>query len=420
MDVCARPEILEVMVIVNRMLLIIKILVPIILIITSMYSYFKVTLSSDSDLKGAFNMFLTKIIIAAMIFFVPTIINSLIKLAAPKSDYTKCFANTSKTQITKAYQAYAKNAVAKAESSKDRTDVQDAYYYVNKLDSSSTKDNYEKRLQVVEKAIKDDLQKKKPEINTEPNNPSGSSSSDGSAGSGDPLNVSSYSSSGANGCQKGVYQYSEPNPANALSCWPSYINMSNFIFPKDEKTGLPLGAWPKNYQEIPTQLTNFKIYNGTFIFPITPANGTYTHVYDHTSIDIMSTFGTPVYSPVDGTLLYSEWGHTVNRGGDETAYSVTIQMSNPTVVGGKTISVMFLTHLSGIVRRCSRGTCNKQIQKGELVGFSGNAAGTATTPNWAPHLHMTFYTNGQSASIRTTPVEQLYGLTSGKQIRAGG
>lgn len=43
----------------------------------------------------------------------------------------------------------------------------------------------------------------------------------------------------------------------------------------------------------------------------------------------MAVFGTPIYSPVDGILEYSEWGHTGNHGGDATAYSLSIKLTTP-------------------------------------------------------------------------------------------
>ena len=80
----------------------------------------------------------------------------------------------------------------------------------------------------------------------------------------------------------------------------------------------------------------------------------------------MAYFGTPIYSPVDGTLDYSEWGHTSNMGGDETSYSVSITMNKAVNVGGKTVKTIFLTHMSGIRYRCARGTCNRTVKKAPL------------------------------------------------------
>lgn len=402
--VCSRPEVMEAMYIFNQVLTALKILVPIILIITSMYSFFKATLSSNDNTKEVVNLLITKIIVAAFIFFIPTIVNSVMLLADKDSDYNKCFSSATKANIAKAYQLYAKDALERAEDTKKKNDYEDAKFYVSKLEDGSVKSNYEKRLESVDKAIKDAIK------NTEQSEAA-------------KLNVYGYSSGGSATATPGQVLSSEPDPAAALNYWQGrgLVNTSNFIFPKDQATGLPLGAWPKNYASIPTRLTNYVTYGGgTFIFPVTPANGKYSGSYNHTSIDIMSVFGTPIYSPVDGTLMYSEWGHTVNKGSDETAYTVSIRLSNPTVVGGKNINIMFLTHMCGIVYRCSSGHCNRHISKGDLLGFVGNASGSAASVGWAPHLHMTFYDTSYSNALYTPAVEALYGISAGTSKVAGG
>lgn len=402
--VCSRPEIMEVMYVFNQVITALKILTPIILIIVSMYSLFKASLSSGDNTKEAVNLLITRIIVGAFIFFIPTIVNSVVLLVDKESDFVKCFSMATKENIKKTYQVYAKNAVERAESTKKKNDYEDAKFYVSKLEDGSVKNNYDKRLDSVDKAIKDAIK------NTEQTAAA-------------KLNVYGYSSGGTSTATPGQVLSSEPDPSAALNYWQGrgLLNTSNFIFPKDQATGLPLGAWPKNYASIPTKLTSYKTYgSGTFIFPVTPVNGKYSGSYVHTSIDIMSVFGTPVYSPVDGTLIYSEWGHTVNKGSDETAYSASIRMDNPTVVGGKTISIMFLTHMSGIVYRCSYGKCNRHISKGDLLGFVGTASGSATSIGWAPHLHMTFYDNNFANAIYTPAVESLYGISAGSSIVAGG
>lgn len=215
---------------------------------------------------------------------------------------------------------------------------------------------------------------------------------------------------------------SEPDPAIAVNYWDKdgQIKASNFIYPKDKQTGKSLGAWPKNYKDYPTQLSNYKIYQGNFIWPVTPTKEKYSHVYEHAGIDIMADFGAPIYSPVDGTLVYSTWGHTVNKGSDETAYSVTIIPSKTVTYNSTEIGEIFLTHMSGIVYRCEQGECNRTVKKGELLGFIGNAAGDSGTPGWASHLHMTYYPRGNyGGAVYTSSMESLYGISSGDVRKAG-
>ena len=135
----------------------------------------------------------------------------------------------------------------------------------------------------------------------------------------------------------------------------------------------------------------------------------------------MANFGEPIYSPVDAILVYSEWGHTVNRGSDETAYSVTLELETPIKFAGVNIGHIFLTHMSGIRYRCEWGNCNRKVKKGELLGFVGNAAGTSLSGGWAPHLHMTYYPyNNYGGGLYTKNMEKLYNITSGTKRKAGG
>jgi len=243
----------------------------------------------------------------------------------------------------------------------------------------------------------------------------------GSAPSGDPLSAGDSYSNGTATAPAGTVYSSEPDPSIAINYWKNYVKSSDFIYPKDSATGLSLGAWPKNYESIPTQLTSYKTYNTEFIWPVTPSQGLYTYVYTHNGIDIMAPMGTPIYAPADGTLRYSEWGHTVNKGSDETAYSVTINMSNPVTFGGYTIDTVYLTHMCGIRYRCPEGSCSRKVVKGELLGFVGNAAGTAQSVGWAPHLHMTLYNSskGYNSGLLTNKIESLYSITANTNRNAG-
>ena len=218
----------------------------------------------------------------------------------------------------------------------------------------------------------------------------------------------------------GVYALtSEPVPWLAINYW-SFLDKNDFVYPIDDTTKLPLGAWPKNYSEIPTQLDNVKLYKGIYMWPATPTDNTYQYVYSHLGIDVMSDFGTPIYSPVDGTLVYSEWGGTVNKGSDETSYTVTITPNQTYDFNGTTISEIFMTHMSGIRYRCSWGQCNRTLKAGELIGFVGTAAGSSTSAGYASHVHITFYPAGNySGGLYTESMEKIYEISPGTVRKAG-
>ncbi|MBQ6841228.1 MAG: M23 family metallopeptidase [Bacilli bacterium] len=425
LSVCSNPDILSIMKIINMVIMVIKILVPVIIIITGIISFAKAVMNEDDNqIKNAAGLLFVKFLVGACVFFVPTFVGAFINIAAPNSDYMICFNNASEETIKKAYLDIAIAAVASAERTADYDDYSSALSAVAKLDNSTEKTNLSKRLELVnstiEKEREENIREKEEQWQKdyeeyEKNNPDKKD-----------LEVSgSYASAGNGVAQAGVYQNSEPDPSSAINYWAGrgMLIADNFIYPSDKATGLPLGAWPKNYGSITTQLSGYKVYSGGLIWPCTPTNSNYHFVYQHNGIDIMATVGTPIYAPVDGILEYSEWGHTVNRGGDETAYTVSIKLSNPITVQGKTITNVFMTHMSGIVYRCARGTCNRTVQKGELLGFVGNAAGSAQSVGWAPHLHMTYYSGSYENGFYTKATETLYGIpngTSSYNIVAGG
>lgn len=418
-SICSNPDVLSVMNILNNIITIIKVLVPVLIIITGVMSLAKAVMSEDDKLlKSSVQTFITKFFVGATIFFIPAIFGAFFSLVAPDMEYMDCFEKAKPQNINKAYLDIAMNRVALAEKTIDEDDYSSAYMAVLKLKDDTAKKNLLNRLDKVKSTIKLE-QKEKIRENQE------RWETDTSITYAEKLDVEgSYASSGNGVAQPGVYQNREPDPSAAVNYWKNILNPNDYIYPKDEKTGLPLGAWPKNYGSIPTQLSTYKTYGNAFIWPVTPVKGVYQFVYQHTGMDIMAYFGEPIYSPVNGVLEYSEWGHTSNQGGDETAYSLSIKLTEPVVVNGKTISTIFFTHMSGIRYRCARGRCNRTVRKGELLGFVGNAAGSAESVGWAPHLHATYYPEGNyGAGLNTTAMENLYNVpnyTKGYNIVAGG
>ena len=414
LGICQNGDVLSVFRIVNMAILIIKIAVPILLILTGMITLMKTIKVGNEDLLAkAKKQLINNSIAAIAIFLIPTLVSVIVKTNGVENGYKDCLTSATSEGITTAYISTVDTLLAKAEESKTYNDYYSALNALAKIKDKTLKDNYNNRLSILYK----DIEAKMNEANDK-DKPSGDASSSGD------LNVpGSSSSNGSAACNKTACNSSEPDPSSALNCWTSLINISNYTFPKDDATGKPLGAWPKNASSIPTQLTSYKTYqNGKVMIPTTPADGEYKFVYEHNGIDIMASFGTPVYSPVNGTMDYSEWGHTVNKSGNETSYTVSIKMDGYITIDGKKVNRFFLTHMSGIRYRCNSGSCNRRVKMGELIGFTGNASGsTCGSSGWAPHLHMTIYPdNNYSAGLSTVQTEKVFGLSAGMHIKAGG
>lgn len=407
LGICSNPEILKVINLIKIVIIGIMIATPIVLMVVTMIEVAKLVADPNPNVtKRVKDIFLYRFIACAVIMAVPLLVKTLTGTVGA-TDYTECISMATTENISALYLTRAENLVSKAEESLNRTDLSMAQIAINKVEDETSRKNIQERLAVVEESIKkkEEEEKKKEEEEKVPD--------------GTPIDTGDGSgSSGTGVCRTGTVFSSEPNPADPMACYPNIIAMSKFTFPVDS-SGRKLGAFPKNYESIPTQLTSYKTYQGEFIIPITPVSSKYNFVYQHNGIDFMAVFGTPIYSPVDGTLQYSEWGHTGNKGWDETAYSASIVMDRPVTVNGKSIGQIFLTHMSGIRYRCSN--CSIKVKKGQLLGFSGNAAGTASSAGWAPHLHMSMYPAGNyDQGLQTNQIESLYNLTSGMTLNAGG
>ena len=78
--------------------------------------------------------------------------------------------------------------------------------------------------------------------------------------------------------------------------------------------------------------------------------------------------------------------------------------------------------MSGIMSYCPR-TCSKRVEQGELIGFVGNAVGTAeSTEGLVPHLHIIFCGDEDCASgnsLTTSQIERVYNIKSGDIRKAG-
>lgn len=401
---CGPSGLLRVIYFFKILLDIVFVIIPVALIILLIIDFTKMAASSnDGDQKKMFNLALKRILSAVLVFFVPFFVEVFnLVLGELGVNYSVCLNNLTIKEINRLQSVEfanekAEEMVRRAENYNNEDAFAEAQKYINELSSTEIKKQLQERLDTAKEYSKADVN----------------------------VNYDGYSTSGKCSSVGGIVLKKEPDPSCAINFWSKYIESENFIYP--EINGEKLGAWPNNYDSIPKQLNNLKTYSsGRLIWPVTPENGIYNFVYEHNGIDIMSVIGTPIYAPADGTLIYSEWGHTTNKGSDETAYTLAILMDDPIIQDGVTYDRIFMTHMSGIINRCAEGSCNKKVKKGELVGFVGNGAGEASSIGYAPHLHITIHPNGYYRSgLNTTKTQKLFGLECGSgckniSIKAGG
>ena len=411
MKICENPDILNIVYIFKIILNIAVVVAIVAVIIMIMLDVIKIITSADADNKNGKKNITKRLGAMVIILLVPSIISFVLSLVTQAAEYGNCIENANQDYIAIAYANWASEYVQKAEETKSYNDLSLAIRYTSKVKDESLKEELTRRIEAVQKYL-DELNK----------GPSGGQIIGGSTSS---PTIDGYFTTG--NCQPSSsikVLTEEPDPSCAINYLANQgkINKDDYVYPKD-KNGKSLGAWPSNYSSIPTTIKiENKYAKDYFIWPVTPTNGVYNRGYDHVGIDIAAPMGTPIYSPVDGKLVYSHWGNTVNKGSDETAYSVRITLDTMFLHDDVLVTDVFLTHLSGIVYRCSNvNECNRKIKKGELIGFVGTAAGTATSSGFAPHLHMSIYNfKNYDAGLTTEQIDGLYGMYNGKSIKAGG
>ena len=411
---CGPSAILKVLYFIKTLIDIVLFFVPIGLIIFLSIDFGKAMISGDeSTQKKVVQLAIKRILYTIVLFLVPVFVsftNSMLGNAGV--NYSVCWENLNLEEIkylsTVEYSCeIAERYVAIAEYKLTDSAIEKASEYVDEAMDEEIKIKLQKRLEIAKEEAKNKANKENSSNFKE-------------------LTFQNLSTGGESCVVSGIKVLtSEPNPSCAINYWHNYIDKNNFIYP--EKNGKKLGAWPKNYNTIPTKLSSPKTYqNGKLIWPVTPNGNKYKFGYEHNGIDISARMGEPIYSPVSGKISYSEWGHTCNKGSDETAYTISIIMDEPLIVSGVSYNTIFLTHLSGIVERCGAGSCNVKVEKGELIGFVGTAAGEADTGGYAPHLHMTIHpATSYSDGLMTSDIQKLYNMTCGSgcknlDMKAGG
>ena len=418
-NVCMDPDILKIMKYINLIITLAKIILPIIIIVKASFDLAKVVTKGDpAEFKNAFKKVGISILAGALIFFVPIIVNVIFDFVPNKTNFLSCFTDATDENIKAAYFRQAEKYLAKAEDSLLAYDYNTAKTYITRLEDGEEKENLLNRLNAVEKT-RDDQINKRNQLKIEERKKNKTEEEEYKPG--DPLTVEgSYYSNGKVIAKPGIPLQSEPDPSAAVNYWQIEKGVGKtyqFVYPTDPTTGLSLGGWPSNYKDIPTKLKIEKRYmDGKLIFPTTPDNNQYHFVYEHVSMDIGAIFGTPIYSPVSGTLNFSSWGGTCNLGSDETAYTVSITMDSPFTYKGKQVDTVFMTHMVGIIYRCTNAfQCKKHINQGDLIGFVGNATGTSESIGWMPHLHISFYKSGNyDGGLMTSELEEIYGIVTNK------
>ena len=89
MSTCSDPVLAGILGIVRNIMTIIQIIVPIILIIWSTIELLKLTMNPDA--KGGNKKIINKFVAAAIVFFIPVFVNTVMALAGESTNFSSCW-----------------------------------------------------------------------------------------------------------------------------------------------------------------------------------------------------------------------------------------------------------------------------------------------------------------------------------------
>ncbi len=105
-ETCHNPLLATVLAAFKRIMLLIQIIVPIILIIWGTISFIKM-INNPDDKKGTKSI-INKFIAAAIVFFIPIIVNALMSMLGESSEFSSCWINADE-KITQSNNYYDTN-----------------------------------------------------------------------------------------------------------------------------------------------------------------------------------------------------------------------------------------------------------------------------------------------------------------------
>lgn len=183
LGICDTGEILETFSIINTVVLIIKIVVPIILIVSGMVTFLKAVKDKDDDLLvKAKKSLINKCVAGVCIFFVPLLVNVLVKFGSTEeNNYIDCLTSATIENINNAYLTEAENLLSRADENKSLDSYYAAKVAAGKIKDKDIRDEYMKKLDAVYEIIKKEIEEARKNT-VPPSDDSGGGSTGGGTG----------------------------------------------------------------------------------------------------------------------------------------------------------------------------------------------------------------------------------------------
>lgn len=139
LSICDNGDVLSILSIVKVAITIIRIVVPIILILSLMITYMNAVKEKDTDLLTKANKSaIPKIIAALLVFFIPTFVH-MIGMIAGEESYLRCFNTATVSNINAAYESAARAALDRVKETKTQIDYNIALSKISKVRDAAVK-----------------------------------------------------------------------------------------------------------------------------------------------------------------------------------------------------------------------------------------------------------------------------------------
>ena len=139
LSICDNGDILSIMRIIKIAILIIRIIVPILLIVSLALNYMNAVKSNDADMLSKANKSsIPKIIAAILVFMIPTFVHLLANLIGDDS-YVHCIDIATIENINNAREKTAKTRIDKVKETLELSDYQAALSEINKIKDNDIK-----------------------------------------------------------------------------------------------------------------------------------------------------------------------------------------------------------------------------------------------------------------------------------------
>ena len=156
LHICDLPDVLSVFRILNIVITIIKIVVPIILIVSLSINYLNAVKSNDYDaLAKANKQLVPKIIAVVLIFYIPIFVDIIAGISYfDDGNYKKCLDNANKEYISSLIDTEARMALNVVKESSSSSDYYDALAKINKIKDAELRSSMMKELEALKPNIK--------------------------------------------------------------------------------------------------------------------------------------------------------------------------------------------------------------------------------------------------------------------------